>query len=208
MVAPTQTPVYPSYPPGHTPPQPPRRRLWPAFVGVGVGSAAIAALVTALIASGSNSAEPITSRAATATTTVTVAPSSPAPQAALPTAQADRQTCQAWATTGGLVKAASAAQSVIPEGLTVLSPEIKTHPEWQAAVNRAADLYGQGGDLLAGRIAPGTTPVLAETSHAAAAALRGLSIAFKTSDPANGNSYSLAKESGDAMDAYCTRLAP
>ena len=208
MVAPTQTPVYPSYPPGYTPPQPPRRRLWPAFVGVGVGSAAIAALVTALIASGSNSAEPITTRAATATTTVTVAPSSPAPQAALPTAQADRQTCQAWATTGGLVKAASAAQSVIPEGVTVLSPEIKTHPEWQAAVNRAADLYGQGADLLAGRIAPGTTPVLAETSHAAAAALRGLSIAFKTSDPANGNSYSLAKESGDAMDAYCTRLAP
>lgn len=208
MVAPTQAQVYPSYPPGHTPPQPPRRRLWPAFVGVGVGSAAIAALVTALITSGGNSSEPISTRAATATTTVTVAPSAPAPPAALPTAQADRQTCQAWATTGGLIKAASAAQSVVPEGITLLSPEMKNHPDWLAAVNRAADLYGQGADLLAGRIAPGASPVLTETSHAAVGALRSLSIAFKTSDPANGNSYALAKESGDAMDAYCTRLAP
>lgn len=208
MVAPTQAQVYPSYPPGVTPPQPPRRRLWPVFVGVGVGSAAVAALVTALITSGGNSSEPITSRAATATTTVTVAPSSVAPPAALPTAQADRQTCQAWETTGGLIKAASAAQSVIPEGLTILSPEVKTHPEWQAAVTRAADLYGQGADLLEGRIVPGATPVLAETSRAAVGALRGLSIAFKTSDPANGNSYSLAKQTGETMAVLCERLAP
>lgn len=208
MVAPTQTPVYPSYPPGYTPPQPPRRRLWPAFVGVGVGSAAVAALVTALITSGSNSAEPITSRAATATTTVTVAPSSPPAPAALPTAQADRQTCQAWLTAGALINSSANARSVLPSGMTVSDPAVRANPDWSSAVQRSAGLYRQAAEVLRSRVAPGSTEILAASAQAEAATLQALSISVGGYDAANGNNYEAAKQGGNAMDVLCQRLAP
>ncbi|MBS4728282.1 hypothetical protein MSM1_07975 [Mycobacterium sp. SM1] len=170
-------------------------------------SAALAATIASIV-----TATAITTRDPARVTTgstvsITAQPSTPV-MSALPAAQADRQTCQAWVAAGNQIKAASAAQAIIPEGFTILDPAVQANPAWKAGVQRAAELYGQAGETLAAGIAPGATPILAESAAAAAAALRALATGYKTFDPANGNNYHVMKESSDTMDVLCDRLAP
>lgn len=212
-------PVYPQYPapPGMRPdmafvpaPRPPRdtQRRWPALVGVAAASAAVAATVTALITSQVVRSDSVTGRSTAPAVTVTATPAAPAPPAPLPAAQADRQTCDAWHTAGETMHAASHALSVLPRGMTIADQAVRDNPEWSAAVQKAAALYGQAGDTLSAGVAPGTTQVLSQTAAATSAALHALSTADATLDAAGGNTYNMMHESSDAMDVFCGRLAP
>ena len=191
-------------------PRPPRdtQRRWPAFVGVAVASAAVAATVTALITSQVVRTDSASGRSTAPAITVTATPATPAPPAPLPAAQADRQTCSAWLTTGDKIHAAQAAMPSLPQGVTIGDPTVQQNPDWSAAVRRAADLYGQAGDVLAAGIAPGTTPILSQSAASAVNALHALATADATFDPANGNTYHLVHESADTLDVLCDRLAP
>ncbi len=201
---PTAPPTYPGWPPAPPPASPPRR--WGLTVGVAVVSAALAATIASIVtAASTRESAPVTT---VSTVTVTAQPSTPVTPPALPAAQADRQTCQAWVAAGNQIKGASAAQSVIPEGTTILDPAVQDNPAWKAGVQRAADLYGQAGETLAAGIAPGATPILDQSAAAAAAALRALATGYKTFDPASGNTYTTTREASDTMDALCERLAP
>lgn len=193
-----QVQEYPSMPPT----RPGRNRWVPVAAAFGVG-AVIAATVTALIFS-AQSSSPVAAPAAT----VTVTPSTPAPPPPLPEAQANRATCGGWLDAGKLIDSAIDAGAVVPKPYNVLSPEVRANPDWSAAVQKAAGLYGQASTALGTKIADGATPVLYQTAKAETAALQALSIAFKTFDPANGNSYTTAKEGNDAMTVLCERLAP
>jgi len=169
--------------------------------GVAIG-AAIAAAITAALTAG-------TSDTATRTpVTITAPPPAPTTPAALPAAEANRATCDAWVATGDLIHAASKAQSAIPQGMTILDPAVRANPDWSAAVQRAADQYKQAGDKLASGIAPGTTTILDQSARATAAGLTTLATAYNTFDEANGNAYHVVKESSDTMDVLCSRLAP
>lgn len=200
-----QPPPQPLPPPFSLPPRP--RRRWPiaaGFTAVAVVAATIATVITAQVASrgGSGRAYP------PATVTVTATPPAPPKPPSLPTADADRRTCQAWWAAGDKIHAASDAQAVIPKDMTVMDPPVRENPEWTAAVHKAADFYDQAGDTLAAGIAPGTTIILARAATTAAAALRTLSTAYGTFDVANGNAYVVMRETADEMDVLCERLAP
>jgi hypothetical protein len=97
---------------------------------------------------------------------------------------------------------------VLPPNSTIVDQAVRENPQWSAAANAAADLYGQAGDVLAAGITPGATAILNQNAIAAAAALRTLSVAEKTLDATNGNAYHVAHQSGDTMDVLCDRLAP
>ncbi len=200
----TTPPAYPNWPPPPYPPQSsaadaaaPRRR-WPAFVcGVAIGAVAAAAIAT-------HTAD----TAPSTPVTVTAAPPAPSTPAPLPAAGADRKTCNTWLAAGKLINDAATDLSVLPSGVKVLDPAVRANPDWTASVQKAASLYGQSADTLAGGIAPGTTAILGETSGATVAALRVLAMGYGTFDDAAGNTYHMMKESADTMDALCNRLAP
>lgn len=203
-------PASPAGPPPRYPPRPPipRRRYWPAAVALTVASAAIAATATALISTQIATHRADSGARTPATVTLTATPSVPPPPAPLPTAQADRQTCNAWHAAGDKIHAATRAQSVIPKEMTVLDQAVRDNPDWNAAVHKAADLYGQAGDTLAAGIAPGTTVVLSQAATSAVAALHTLSTAYATFDVAGGNAYHVMDESAREVDVLCERLAP
>ena len=197
-------PVYPQiqeYP--STPPTRPGRNRWvPVAAAFGVG-AAIAATVTALIFS-AQSSSPVAAPAAT----VTVTPSTPTPPPPLPEVQANRATCNGWLDASKLIDSAIDAGSVVPKPYNVLSPEVRSNPDWSAAVQKAAGLYGRASTALGNKVADGATPVLFQTAKAETAALQALSVAYASYDLASGNTYTTAKEGSDAMNVLCERLAP
>jgi hypothetical protein len=176
--------------------------------GVAIASAALAAAITTVITTNVGGGAAGGHTAITTTRTVTVIPSPSSSPEPLPTAQADGRTCTAWLSAGDLIHAASTAQSVIPKGTTIVDPSVRNNPTWTSAVQKAADLYGQAGDTLAAGIAPGATPMLAETATTVVDALRALSTTTRGFDDASGNAYSVTKEAGNAMDVLCNRLAP
>jgi hypothetical protein len=195
-------PVYPAFPP------PGPRRRWPAIAAAAAAGAVAAAALTGVIA-----AQVATDRAdsaghTSATVTVIATPSPPPTPAPLPAAQADRQTCNAWLAAGNKVNGASAAQSVIPKGMTIVDQEVRDNPDWTAAVRKAADLYGQASDTLATGIAPGTTVILNQAAFVAVDALHTLSTAVATFDEANGNAFQTWKDSASTVNVLCERLAP
>lgn len=206
MSEPAAPPTYPNWPP---PPYPPPtaeaapRRRWPAFAGGVAIGAVIAAAITAAITTqtGDTTATP-------ATITATATPPAPTTPPPLPAAEANRHTCDTWLATGELIRGASSAQSVIPQGMTILDPAVRANADWSAAVQRAADQYKQAGDKLATGIAPGTTTILDQSARSTAVGLTALSTAYRTFDEANGNAYHVVKESADTMDVLCERLAP
>lgn len=168
-------------------------------MAAGVVAAAIAALVTAQV----------TSRPAreAAPVTVTMSPSASPSPVVLPAEQADRKTCQAWDAAVEKIRASREVQApIVAAGLTLADPEVRENPEWSAAVQKAADLYGQAADALV--VTPGTTLILDQAAHAAADTLRTLSTAVKTFDPANGNVFAMKDEAYDAVQVLCERLAP
>ena len=197
----------PLVPPGYSPPSRSQRR-WPTTVAIAAASAVLAATVAALITARVSSTDNSSGHSTAPAVTVTATPPPPAPPAPLPTAQADRETCNAWHAAGDKIHAALKAQAVIPEGMTVLDPAVRSNPGWTAAVRTAASLYGQSGDTLTRGIAAGTTPILEKSAVTAAAALHALSAAVAAFDAANGNMNSIVHESADAMDVLCDRLAP
>ena len=168
----------------------------------------VAATIAAIIAANVAAHRRDSGAPTTATVTVTATPPAPPTPSPLPAAQADRQTCQAWLAAGDQIHAASAAQSVIPKGMTIVDQAVRDNPDWTAAVHKAADSYGKAGDTLAAGIAPGTTTVLNQAATTAADALHALSTAVATFDAANGNMYHVVREAADTMDVLCERLAP
>lgn len=209
MPEPTRPPIdqaWPpqQYPPPALPPAPAARRRWPLFVsGVAIGAASAAAVTAGLMAGTRD-----TATRTPVTITATVTPAAPTTPAPLPAADADRHTCNTWLSAGKLINDAATELSVLPSGVKILDPAVRANPDWTAGVQKAAKLYGQAADALAGDIAPGTTKILDETSGATAAALRVLSTGYATFDDAAGNTYHMMKESADTMDALCNRLAP
>lgn len=187
---------WPAQPPA--PPSP--RRRWIAIVAAGVSGAIVAAAITAVImvATTPKSAKPV-KPAAAPTMTVTAAPAPP--PAALPTEQADAQTCHSWGTADMLVSAAGAAQAIIPQGMTFTDPAIQDHPEWKAGVLRAADLYQQAATALAP--SPGTSSMLAQFADTTASALRTMSEAYKTFDPDSGYPVDVFRAGQKALYFLC-----
>lgn len=203
--------IYPAgmdraWPPQQYPaPLPPAaRRRWPVFVGgVAIGAAIAAAITAALMAS--------TRDTATRTpVTITAAPTPPAPTtpAPLPAAEANRHTCDAYSAAGKQLRMATESLQVIPPDITIVAPEVRANPDWSAAVQRAADLYGQAAMTLATGLAPGSTPALDQTANAFSDALRAMATAYRTYDDAVGDIYAVGKASDGAMSVLCKRLAP
>jgi hypothetical protein len=92
--------------------------------------------------------------------------------------------------------------------MTILDPQVRTNPQWSAAVAQAADFYGQAGDILTAGIAPGTSVMLSKTATATGEALHALSTSEAAFDATNGNAYDAVHNSADSMDVLCERLAP
>ncbi len=204
---PPPPPVMPRYSP--LPPRPPaddRRRRWLVRVAAGVVGAVVAAVVAAVITVQARDTTTVAAPVAPTPVTVTVPAPTPAPPAPLPTAQANRQTCATRAETSRLISAASTAQGVIPQGMTILDPAVRANPDWTAGVQKAGALYTQAGDTL--QVAPGTTPVLADAVTSASKALHALGTAYTNFDAVSGNAHDMAKQASKAMDVLCDRLAP
>lgn len=195
-------PVYPSWPPApYPPPAPPaRKRRWPAITAAAGISAVVAALVTTLITVKATAPEPAV---ATAPEEVTVTAAPAPPPAPLPAAEADKQTCRAWSTTSTLFTQGASAQGIIPQGMTITDPAVQSNPAWKGGVLKASDFYAQAANTLETQLAPGTTPMLSQIASTSVSALRTLSEAYKTFDPAAGNSMAVFQETQQAMDWLC-----
>lgn len=209
-------PSPPSQPPmpGYAPCPPPNQPAfghslrWPALLGAAAVGALVAAAAAAVITVQVRDA-PGPAQESAAPLTVTVDPPTPDSPTPLPTAQADRKTCeQGWIPAGEFIDGAKAELARTPAGMSVTDPAIRANPEWTAAVDRAGDLYRQAGDALASNITPGATPVLTEAAHTAAESARLLGDAISTRDPINGNAGEIANEAAAQMGALCQRLAP
>lgn len=190
-------------PPGPPPPRPSsQKRHWPRIAAAacaGAVLAGVAAVGITLQIRGSGdetlAAEP---------TTVTVAAPTPRSPSPLPPARADRLTCDSRSEASRLISEASTAQGVIPEGMDILDPAVQANPALKAGVQEAGRLYGEASAVL--KVAPGTTPLLANAVTTASKALRALSTAYVTFNPVNGNTYQMASEASTTMDVLCERL--
>lgn len=210
---PPQPPGYPpqyppqplGYPPPHRPPS--NRKRWPVLIVAGVIGALIASTAAAVITVQlRDTSEP---QEAAAPVTVTVAAPTPSAPAPLPVDQANRQTCQeGFIATQAPTKSATEALSILPAGVKVLDPAVQQNPEWAGAVRTAGGYYTQASEALRAKIAPGTTPVLANAADTAAKAFRVLGDSYTKFEPIAGNAHDLAVEASDQMVALCTRLAP
>jgi len=206
----TVPPPPPGFPP--PPPSPPARsgrsRIWPLVLAAGIIGAVLASATAAIVtvqARGTTAALP----ESVAPVTITVAAPTPAPPAPLPVEQADRQTCQeGFLATQAPTKSATDALAVLPAGMKVLDPAVQQNPEWASAVRSAGSFYTQASDVLHDKIAPGTTPVLAEAANTTAKAFRVLGDSYTQFEPIAGNAHDIAVEASDQMVALCTRLAP
>lgn len=195
-------PAYPTWPPAYPPPPPVRRRRWlPLLVVAGI-SAVAAGAITTLITIQATNPGPTTPTAIPQTVTVMAGPSQTPTPTALP-AEADRQTCRAWHTVSPLVTAGAVAQGVIPQGMTITDPAVQANPAWAAGVTKASQLYEQAADTLAAQTAARTSTMLAQITDTTVSALHTLSIAYKTYDPANGNSMKVFQANQQAMDVLC-----
>lgn len=198
--------AFPPPPPLPPPRRPSGRKRWPVLVMAGAISAVIASTAAAVItvqARGNSESQPIS-----APVTVTVAAPTPAVPAPLPVDQANRQTCQeGFIATQAPTKSATEALSILPAGVKVLDPAVQQNPEWASAVRTAGGYYTQASEALRTRIAPGTTPVLANAADTTVKAFRVLGDAYTKFEPIAGNAHDLAVEASDQMVALCTRLA-
>ena len=197
---------------GWVPPAPPHppsghRRGWDIFAAA-AASAFVAGTAAVVITAHVVAQHSHPRGTAAATVTVTAPPPTAPTPAPLPTTQADRQTCNAWHAAGDKIHAASRSISELPDHTTILDPQVRTNPAWSAAVARAADFYGQAGDILSAGIAHGTSVILSKTAAATAAALQALSTSEVAFDVTNGNAYDAVHNSADSMDVLCERLAP
>lgn len=194
-------PVWP--PPPYPPPGPPPRvaRRWPLLAAAAAAGAIIAATAATLITIQATPT-PVAAPASPAPT-VTETATPPAPPAPLPAAQADAQTCHGWSDATTLINQSAQAQSVLPDGMTITNPEVQANPAWSAAVAKSAELDNKAATTLAAQLAPGTTPMLADMTNTTVSALRTLSIAERTYDPANGNAMAVLQANQQAMDWMC-----
>jgi hypothetical protein len=174
---------------------------WPVLAVAAAVGAVIAGAISTLVTLQVTKAGPA-SRVPRVVTVTAATSSTPAP-AALPAAEADSRTCAAWHSVGPVLTAAADAQGAIPRGMTITDPAVQNNPAWASGVAKAGDLYGQAADTIAAQIAPGTSPILGQVADTTVSALRTLSIAYRTYDPANGNSMRAYRASKDAMDVYC-----
>ena len=194
-------PASPTWPPQPYPPAPQKpRRRWPAIAAAAGIGAIVAGSITTLITFAATSPEHAHT-AAPAPSTVTQTAGPPPSPAPLPVAEADARTCRGWKTTDKLVTAATASMLVIPNGMNITDPAVQNNPAWKAAVTRASDLFGQAANTF--EIAPGTNPTLAGVADTTVASLRTLSEAYKSFDPASGNSVAVFQASQQAIDWLC-----
>lgn len=197
---PPQMPGYPPLPPG---PPSGRSRRWPVLLAAAVLGAVVSAGAAFAI---TTQAQDTTVQGLPAPSTVTVPAPKPTSPTPLPTEQADRQTCGSTADASRLLSEASEAQGVIPQGMTIMDPAVRSNPAWTAGVQKAGSFYAQAGDVL--KVTPGTTPLLASAVTNAANAFHALGTAYSTFSDVNGNAYDIAKAASKAMDTICQRLAP
>lgn len=209
MADPAPPPTYPTAWPPPTPyppaPRPPRR--WVATAAVAIVSAAVAAVLASIITA-HNTGRDSAPAAAVSTITVTAQPSTPNTPAPLPTADADRTTCQSYARSGELMRSATTVLQIIPPDKTVLDPSVRSNPDMSAATQKAAALYGQAADAMSMGTAPGTTTVLAQSARALSESLSAMATAYRSYDPNVGDVYEVGKAADGAMATLCTRLAP
>lgn len=196
-------------PPGPPPPPPGgSRRSWPALATAVAAGAVVAAIIAAVITMQVRDTTPAAAPTH-APVTKTVQPPAPASPAPLPTAQADRQTCeQGWIPAGHFIDSGKAALRTLPGGVRIGDPIVKTNPDWNAAAQQAASFYRQAGDAMASAIAPGTTPILAAAADTAVKELRLFSVVISTNDATVGNAGTLGNATANAVGTLCERLAP
>ena len=208
MPDPAPPPTYPAWPPPASyPATPPPRRRWVLPAAAAVVSAAVAATLASIITANNTGRNDEAATAAT-TITVTAQPPTSATPAPLPTVDADRATCSAYARAGDLLRSATTVLTIIPADKTILDPVVRSNPEMEAAAQKAASLYGQAADAVAMGTVPGTTAVLAQSAHAMGEALSALQTAYRTYDANVGDVYEVGKAADGAMATLCTRLAP
>lgn len=199
----------PPPPPGYAPLPPPgnrRRRRWPTVLAAVAAGALVSSALAALIATQLHQSDSVTTASPT---TVTVASPTPPPPAPLPTAMADRQTCEVgFKSTEAPTQAAADSLRQLPPGMKVLDPAVRANPQWAAAVRSAGEFYTQASTAQAEMIAPGTTPVLAEAAQNLVDALSLVGNAYVNFYPIAGNAYEIVVAASDQMTQLCTRLAP
>lgn len=205
---PPSVPGFPPLPPGPPPARGPRRR-WPVLVAAGLVGAVVAAVAAATITVANRDSSPAAAPQPRAPVTKTVSPVAPPPPAPLPTAQADHQTCyQGWDSAGQLFGQAKAALATLPKDVKVGDPAIPTNPDWNAAAQKAANLYRQASETLRSAFAPGTTPILSEAVATAVKELRLTADAIGTNDRAVGNAGTIGNATAYEVGTLCDRLAP
>lgn len=189
------------------PPRPPaERRRWPVLVAAGVVGAVAATITAAVVTAKALDTTSASAPTALAHVTVTAAPRTPISPARLPVEKADHRTCQKRAEASRLISLALTVQGVIPKGMTIVDPAVRSNPEWAAAVQRAGALYNQAGDSL--QVAPGTTQILTNAVTAAAKALHALGTFYASFNKVSSDAQEIAKNASGTMDALCDRLAP
>ncbi len=193
----------PSSPPQWQPPsQPsaPSRRRWPVWLAAGVVGAVVAGAVTVGVTLRLTAADP---GETPVEQTVTVTAEPPPPPAPLPVEQADAKTCAAWHSVRQMVTDAVIAQSVIPEGLDILSPQVQTHPEWKAGVAKSSRMFREVADLFDERKPDDVDSMLGHVSDTTVNALRTVSTAYAVYAPESGNAAAVFREAEKTMDWLC-----
>lgn len=170
-------------------------RRWPAMVAVGAAGVLVGGGI------GAAAMELTTDRPAAA-----VAIATQEPAESQPIERADRQTCAGWDASGKLINQAADVLAVIPAGISILAPEVRSDPSRRAAVQQAGSLFQRAADGLRQAITPGATPILAQTSLTTADSLAALATTYLASDESSGDAITTARTAAHGLSVLCKRL--
>ena len=132
-------------------------------------------------------------------------PTAPAPPPLLPTAEANRKTCESWKDAESLVVKAHDA-SLALEGHKILDAEVRDNPKMAAAVATMVDYFTQAGQTLHHGIAPGTTPKLALAATTASFAIITVAAEYRDRDETNGDGVETWRKAKYNVNSLCSRL--
>ena len=179
---------------------------WPLLLAVAASTALLTAAITAVVTASAVSGGRSTSLPVTFSKT----PMPPPVRASapLPIAQADQNTCAAFADAGEQMTTADRALELIPPETAALDREVSTHPDWADAIEDASAVYAQAAQTLAAGTASGSTPLLESTAQALSLEIKALAAAYQTYDSSLGDLVNARKSTEGAMAQLCERLAP
>ena len=175
-------------------------RRWPALVSIAAAGAVVGGGVVAATLTMTNNGT------ATSTTPVTVTSEPPTSPSEQRPEQANRQTCAGWDAAGKLINEAADALKVLPEGTSILAPEVRDDPSRTAAVQHASELFAQAADALAQASAPGAAEILEQAAITTVGSLKTLATAYRDFDDSSGDAITTARAAAHNMSGLCKRL--